>query len=207
MPLKLLASKKRIILIGFSLIIISQIILGLTFYPIIAVEISYNLQNIVSKNQNNIFEFSAVNQPNQEFQIIIPKINIKSKVLINIDPFNKTEYLAALKKGVAQAQGTALPNQEGNIFLFAHSANNSFDLNTYNAIFYLVNKLTAGDLIYLIYQGKNYKYIVDTTKIINPNEIQYLYTSTPKQTLTLMTCWPPGTTFKRLLVNGHLVTE
>lgn len=187
-----------LILIGVSLIAISQIILGLLFYPIILSEIKYQLQK-----PRLTLEFPPIFSADQEPRLIIPKINLNSEILSNIDPFNKKEYLAALSQGVAQASGSASP-EEGGIFLFAHSTNTAFNISRYNGVFYLISKLSTGDQIYLLYQGKNYKYAVDKIKIVSPKEIQYL-TPSQNQTLTLMTCWPPGTTLQRLLVVSHLV--
>lgn len=192
-------NKKRILILSGSVFMcISILISGLIFYPVLATEIRYQLKGSPTIKQNY--------SPNQEFRIIIPKININSQVLLNIDPYNKEEYLAALNQGVAQAKGSALPEDDGDIFLFAHSTNDPF-ISYYNAVFYLINKLTPSDEIYLFYQGKNYKYVVTETKIINPSEVQYLQTSEKKYSLTLMTCWPPGTTLKRLLVISHLVNN
>lgn len=189
---------RALILCGSIFICISLLISGLIFYPVLAAEIRYQLKRSPTVNQNY--------SPNQEFRIIIPKIDLNSKVLSNIDPYNKEAYLAALSQGVAQAKGSTLPGSNGDIFLFAHSTNSPF-ISYYNAPFYLINKLTPSDEIYLSYQGKNYKYVVTETKIINPSEVQYLKTSEKKQSLTLMTCWPPGTTLKRLLVISHLAQQ
>lgn len=192
--------QRFLLLTGIAFVIFSQIILGAIFYPLISAEIKYRF-----RNAETAFEFPAVDPLNQDFMLIIPKINLISKVLPNINPFNKTEYLKALNFGIAQAAGSALPNKKGNIFLFAHSTDSPININQYNALFYLINKLTSGDKIYLTYQGRKYEYVVDSTKIISPSEIEYLSPATPKQILTLMTCWPPGTTLKRLLVISHLI--
>lgn len=179
--------KIAIILTGSIFVCISFLIFGSIFYP-------------VRKSPTVNQDLSS----NQEFRIIIPKLDLISAIIKNIDPYNKDEYLPALSRGVAQAKGSALPDSIGNIFLFAHSTNSPF-ISYYNAVFYLINKLTPSDEIYLSYQGKKYKYVVTETKIINPSEVQYLQTSEKKHSLTLMTCWPPGTTWKRLLVISRLV--
>lgn len=195
-------ASKVLIYLGVSLIALSQVIFAFVFYPAIINEINYYFQDSSSKQLTKTEELKLPLN-NNEFKIIIPKVDIYSVIIPNVNPFKKEEYLEALTKGVAQAKGSALPGESGNIFIFAHSTNNPF-IAQYNAFFYLINKLTAGDEIYLTYQNKNYKYIVENTKIINSSEVNYLNPETKKQTLTLMTCWPPGTTLKRLLVVSNL---
>lgn len=188
--------KRKIILAGASLVIISQVILGLIFYPVLAMEVKYQLRKPPSKLQTI--------QASSEFRIFIPKVNIDSKVFPNIDPFNKNEYFPVLSKGIAQAKGSSLPGESGNVFLFAHSTDSPTNVVQYNAVFYLISKLRPGDEVDLVYQGRIYKYIIDESKIISPSEINYLQQTNKGKSLTLMTCWPPGTTLKRLLILSHL---
>ncbi len=138
----------------------------------------------------------------KDFSIVIPKIGANAKVIENIDPYNSSEYQKALTKGVAHAKGTALPNENGNTFIFAHSSDNFYNANRYNSIFYLLNKMEKGDDIYIVYNGKVIPYKVKETKIVDKDKIEYLKNSERKKDneLTLMTCWPPGTTYKRLIV-------
>lgn len=191
--------KKRVfIFVGVGLIFLSLTVFGLIFYQVISVEIRYRLK--VFFNQPNSFNQIASMSESEQFEITIPKIDVNSKVLANIDPYNKEEYLKALNKGVAHAKGSVFPGEEGNIFIFAHSTDSPFNISRYNAIFYLLSKLKKGDEIYLMYQGKKYKYIVSETKIVNASKVEYLQSSAKNKSLTLMTCWPPGTTFRRFLV-------
>ncbi len=135
-----------------------------------------------------------------QFSIVVPKIGANAKILPNIDAGDENIYLDALNKGVAHALGTAFPGEGGHIFLFAHSTDYFWNVGTYNAIFYLLNKLEANDEINLFYQGKRYVYIVTGKTIVNPSQIEYITRKTNKELLTLQTCWPPGTTLLRLLV-------
>lgn len=182
---------------GILLFSLSQIIFGIVFYPVISMEIGYRIKAFAGSKTP---QAPTVVPANGEFKILIPKIDIRSEVLAEVNPFDKKEYTEALKKGVAHAKGTALPGEEGNIFIFAHSTDSPFNISNYNAVFYLVNKLTSGDVIYLAYEGKYFKYIVEKTKIVGAKEINYLKSEGKEQLLTLMTCWPPGTSLKRLLI-------
>lgn len=137
------------------------------------------------------------------FDIVIPKIGASSVVIPNVDPTNQNEFLPALLQGVAHAKGTVFPGIPGNIYLFAHSADNFWDVGRYNAVFYLLKDLTAGDDIVLFYQGRRFNYKVSGLQIVDPSEVSYLVQTPDKnspQKLILQTCWPPGTTWKRLMV-------
>jgi sortase A len=136
------------------------------------------------------------------FSILIPKIGASAKVFPNVDISNQNVYLPILMQGVAHAAGTVFPGMNGNIYLFAHSTDNFWDVGRYNAVFYLLKDLNKGDEVVIFYQNKRYDYIVTGSKIVNPSDISYLVNSQnqDKQQLILQTCWPPGTALQRLLV-------
>ncbi|OGG15438.1 hypothetical protein A3D77_03000 [Candidatus Gottesmanbacteria bacterium RIFCSPHIGHO2_02_FULL_39_11] len=135
-----------------------------------------------------------------KFGIIIPKIGANAPIAPNIDAGNPDIYLAALKKGVAHAAGTVFPGVTGNIYLFAHSTDNFWNVGRYNAIFYLLKELEKGDEVDLFLNGKRHIYRVTNKLVVDPTEIEYLTRQTNYEQLTLQTCWPPGTTFKRLII-------
>lgn len=136
------------------------------------------------------------------FSILIPKIGANARVFPNIDASNPEEFLPILQKGVAHAKGTVFPGMKGNIYLFAHSTDNFWNVGRYNAVFYLIKDLTPGDEIVIFFQNKRYNYIVKGTKITEPSDVSYIVDSQKqnKEILVLQTCWPPGTTWKRLFV-------
>jgi len=86
--------------------------------------------------------------------------------------------------------------------LFAHSTDNFWNAGRYNAIFYLLKDLVPGDEVVVFYQNKRYDYIVSESKIVNPDDVSHIVDAqnAGEETLILQTCWPPGTTFQRLLV-------
>ncbi|OGG03109.1 hypothetical protein A2W14_04545 [Candidatus Gottesmanbacteria bacterium RBG_16_37_8] len=135
-----------------------------------------------------------------QFGIVIPKIGANAPIIPNVDPSNPKLFLPILKQGVAHALGTVFPGVIGNIYLFAHSTDNFWNVGRYNAIFYLLKEMENGDEINLIYKGNRYIYRVTNKLIISPTDVEYLTKQTNYEQLTLQTCWPPGTTFKRLIV-------
>lgn len=165
-------------------------LLFLTYYPILFEEAKY----ITAKPKIN------VKPVDQEFGIVIPKINANAKVIRNVNPYVPAIYQQALSQGVAHAQGTGLPGEKANIFLFAHSSGNWYQANRFNSVFYLLYKLEKQDLIEVYFHKQKFAYQVTDKVYVDPSSVEYLSRHSLEETLTLMTCWPPGTTNKRLIV-------
>ena len=134
------------------------------------------------------------------FSIIVEKIGADAPVIQGVDPGNKDVYDAALKRGVAHALGTSLPGQPGVTYLFAHSTDTIWNVPRFNAVFYLLNDLNSGDRIVIFFNNKRFDYIVSEKKITEASDLSYLTMKTQEQLLVLQTCYPPGTSWKRLLV-------
>lgn len=136
-----------------------------------------------------------------EFSIVIPKIGANERVLANTDPSNEKEYLEVLKQGVAHAKGSSFPGRGENIYLFAHSADNFWNVGRYNAVFYLIKELEVGDEVVVFFQNKRHNYIVFDKKVADAEEVEFISSNINQgEVLTLQTCWPPGTTWKRILI-------
>jgi sortase A len=93
------------------------------------------------------------------------------------------------------------------MFLFAHSGADFFEAQRFNAVFYLLSKMEKGDVVYIFYKGKRLTYEVISQEKVNADQVEFMDAKTDSQekTLTLMTCWPAGTTLKRLMVIARQV--
>lgn len=182
--------------IGLTCIAAACFIVFTTYWPIIATEIGYDIRTVAPK----ISAPRPIQPIDRNYGIVIPKIGANAHVIANVDPFNSRAYQAALSKGVAQARGSGTPGQPGNVFLFSHSSVNFYEATIFNSVFYLVDKLAKGDLVQIYYKNTVYLYRVTDKVFVKPNAVQYLKPITNKETVTLMTCWPPGTSYERLLV-------
>jgi len=98
--------------------------------------------------------------PDEKYSVFIPQIGAISRVIPEVDAGDPGIYQAALKQGVAEAAGLGHPGQAETTYLFAHSVESKVDIARYNAVFYLLHKLVAGDKIEVVYQGRLYKYEV-----------------------------------------------
>lgn len=148
----------------------------------------------------------AMSPIDPEFNLIIAKIGANSKVIPDVDASDEETYQNALKEGVAHAAGTVYPGQIGNSVLFAHSVGNFWEVSQWNAVFYLLRELQPRDEVNVFYKGKRYVYVVYDKMIVDPDQVQFLQPKADFAKLTLQTCWPPGTTLKRLLVFARLRT-
>lgn len=194
--------KLSFVLIAFGSISIALafIIFIAIFYSVISVEVGYQINQV--SGQSGVKK--EIIPLDKDFGVVIPKISANAKVIPNVDPFNEKVYQVALTRGVAHAKGTTVPGKEGNVFLFSHSSVNFYEANRYNSVFYLLDKLVTGDEIDLYYLNAKFKYVVTEKKVVDAPDVKYLGNLGSGKTVTLMTCWPAGTSWKRLLVIGTL---
>jgi len=218
--------------LGNFLILASLFMIGKTLYEPVHQEIRYLYDSVIKKtyvvanpdemsfslqektgNKGSLTRIVAgktanvLIPENTDFSIVVPKIGANAKIIPNVDSANERDYLSALKKGVAHALGTAFPGEGGHIFLFAHSTDYFWNVGAYNAIFYLLGKLEKNDEINIFYKGERYVYKVVDKTIVDPSQVEYLTRKTNREFLTLQTCWPLGTTFKRLLIFAVRVSD
>lgn len=180
-----------LIIIGVALIALSAVLFIYIFIPVAEVEIKY----AISKPKT-----TKIVPIDKDFGIVIPKIGANARIIPQVDPYDSHIYQLALTKGVAQAKGTTFPDKIGNMFIFSHSSVNLLEASKYNSVFFLLSKLEKNDEINIYYQKQKYVYKIIETKIVDAKDISYLNPASKTKTLTLMSCWPAGTTYKRLIV-------
>jgi LPXTG-site transpeptidase (sortase) family protein len=188
--------------------IISPLITAfLLISPMVIGEIRYRL---IPKEKTKTIErskFSYVLSPNDnEMELIIPKIAVRTQILTNVDPNKEDEYDKILSNKAAHAQGSSFPGQKGLIYLFGHSTNSIFNKNFFNPVFYSVKNLEPGDQIAILYQGKVHVYQINEKMVVDPNDFTALKAGIDEEKLVLQTCWPPGTSWKRLLLVASPIT-
>lgn len=137
-----------------------------------------------------------------EFMVHIPRLAIRSRVIENVNAWNKADYQSALQEGVAHASGSAMPNQNGSMFLFAHSSDVPWRMTRTNTAFFRLPQIKIGEKILVDYQGERYIYKVSDIKEVWPHEVEAV-TQAQGDQLILQTCTPVGTALKRFLVFAH----
>lgn len=110
-----------------------------------------------------------------------------------------------LKKAMVQYPETALPGQFGNTVIFCHSVlPQFFDPTNYLTICSTLYKLKKGDEIFLFWDGVEYRYLVEKLFEVSPNDLSVLEQRFDGKYLSLITCTPPGTYLRRLVVRARL---
>lgn len=131
-------------------------------------------------------------------QLLIPKIGVTAPIVFTASNDEKT-IQDNLTKGVVHYNGTAEPGTVGNSFITGHSSNFWWIKGSYNYIFVNLNKLAVGDQAKIYHNGNKYVYQVREVKVVEPSDTSVLAT-TDTPVLTLMTCTPTGTNWKRLII-------
>lgn len=190
-------------------------IIGLifSFYPILQEEVSHVfrpkepqskfgdiLSRIEAQEADGVRKEAKDLGLGSNFAIYIPQIDAKANIIANVDAGNKNEYLNALSRGVAHARGTSFPGMGESIYLFSHSTDSPLNFARYNAVFYLLGRLERGDRIRIYFLDQKFIYEVERKFITSASDISWLGSLHEGEILVLQTCYPPGTTLKRLIV-------
>jgi LPXTG-site transpeptidase (sortase) family protein len=128
-----------------------------------------------------------------EFFLSVPKLNIH-RALVKVDS-------ESFDKWLAHYPGSSLPGEDGNVFISGHSVLEKFyNPNDYKAIFSTIHTLEAGDEIIAEVGGVEYRYLVRSKRLVAPQEVSVIKPPAPGKFLSLLTCNPPGTYLRRLIV-------
>ncbi|EKE29434.1 MAG: hypothetical protein ACD_2C00175G0002 [uncultured bacterium (gcode 4)] len=146
-----------------------------------------------------------------ENRLIIPKI-WKNIPLVDVDSrrwnldFTNLEniFMNELEKWVLRYPWTAKPGETGNAFIFGHSSNYPWLKWDYNDVFAMLDQLNFWDEIIVYYNQKKYTYVITEKKVIKPGNVKILERDPTKKELSLMTCWPIGTSINRLITFAEL---
>jgi len=132
------------------------------------------------------------------YNLSIPKLEIE-KAVVHIGGEDLTRALI-------HYSGTALPGQFGKAVVFGHSVlPQFFNPQNYKTIFSTLPELEKNDEILVEFDGIVYRYQVVEMVEVSPQDISVLSQQYDAEYLTLITCVPPGTYLKRLVVKARLV--
>lgn len=110
-----------------------------------------------------------------------------------------------LKESLIHYSGAALPGEFGNTVIFGHSVlPQFFNPKNYLTIFSTLPTLEKGDWVLVEFDGIEYQYKVYEMVEVKPDDVSILEQRYDGSYLTLVTCVPPGTYWKRLAVRARL---
>ncbi len=228
------ARKKKIRLLGLALIAVGAIITAYVFLPLLSWQIYFapvfasqniqapipqttvvsgaTFQALIAEASNSLTGVDYNNADNwfpnykyqkngkqavQTFYLSIPKLNIKNAVVSTVD--------SDLSKHLVDYGGTAVPADKGNAVIFGHSTlPQLYDAKNYKTVFTYLYQLQPGDEIDVNVNNVKYKYQVQNITVVDPDNTSILQQNFDDSYLTLVTCTPPGTIWKRLAVKAKI---
>lgn len=133
----------------------------------------------------------------KEYLLSIAKLGIaNAKVIVGADD---------LSKSLIHYGGSSLPGEYGNAVIFGHSVlPQFFNAQNYKTIFSTLHTLKLGDTITVVSDRVTYAYTVFDLSIVDASDISVLEQSYDNSYLTVITCTPPGTYWKRLIVKARV---
>ena len=133
----------------------------------------------------------------KEYILSIPKLNIKDAIV--------TVGGEDLKKSLVHYLPQSLPGEFGNVVIFGHSTlPQLYNPKNYTTIFTYLPSMEKGDKILVKINEEEYEYETFDIFVVNPEEVSVLEQINDASYLTLITCVPPGTYWKRLVLRAKL---
>jgi LPXTG-site transpeptidase (sortase) family protein len=139
-------------------------------------------------------------------KIIIPKINLEVPVVFGMDSIQEADIQNALEDGVVHYATSPNPGEIGNSVIVGHSSNNILNSGRYKFAFVLLKRLEVEDTFFVHKDGVRYTYKIYKKEIVDPDAVSVLGTQDRENTMTLITCDPPGTSLKRLIVVAEQIS-
>lgn len=219
--------RKIVFFLSVTCIISGFAILFWVLYPILSFEIIYGsrfdglIEPIPNETIKHSFEnelaqiLGARNVDYTKASVWFPKaVNVK------LSPANSSYTLSIPKLKIENAAVTVggedlskslihftgpLPGGNGNGVVFGHSTIPwLYNPKDYKTIFTKLPDLRNGDIILVSSDNVTYKYVISEMKVVSPDSLYVLEQNYDSPYITLVTCVPPGTFLKRLIVKGKL---
>lgn len=134
----------------------------------------------------------------KEYSLSIPSQQIIKAKVSAVD-FDLSKHL------VQYFSTSKNPTDRGTSVIFGHSTLPQwFNPDDYTTIFAHMHKIKNDDEIIITVEGKDYRYKVFSISILESNDPNIFSQSFDNSYITIITCTPPGTTWKRLVVRASL---
>lgn len=160
-----------------------------------------------SQEIQNGYDPDAPGDARPTVEVFIPKINVVVPMIFSQNS-DEDSIQKDLEKGSILYPNTAIPGQKGNAIVTAHSSNYAWATGEYNSIFKNLGDMNIGDTIVFRFIQKNgqerdYTYVVNERFVTSPDDAR-IFEETDDATVTLVTCWPIHTSWKRLILKATL---
>lgn len=132
-----------------------------------------------------------------KYTISIPKIKITDAEVSTVD--------TDLSSHMVQYNSFATPPEKGNAVVFGHSTlPQLFNPKDYKTILAKAYTLKKGDNIVVKVKDVSYLYRIEAVKVVSAEDTSMFARKKDDSYLTLVTCTPPGTIWKRLVLEAKL---
>lgn len=143
------------------------------------------------------FQKTQTNAAVTHYLLSIPKLEITDAYVSTVDN--------DLSSHLVHYGGTAVPPGKGNAVIFGHSTlPQLYNAKDYKTIFANLHTLQVGDMLILTVEGLTYNYRINSILITTPSDTSFFEQNFDDNYLTLVTCTPPGTTWKRLVIKAKI---
>lgn len=133
----------------------------------------------------------------QTYYLTIPKLGIMDAEVTTGDN--------DLSRHLVNYAGTAVPPEKGNAVIYGHSTlPQLFNPKNYKQIFATLHTLKVGDTIQAKVKDITYTYRVTHIMVVEADDTSVHAQNFDNSYLTLITCTPPGTIWKRLVIKSTL---
>lgn len=206
------------------IIVLLEVLYG--FLPIIIANAGIDTEHVFISSQKNIealnaneTELSSLELANKAFKefsedtidkdgfyLRIDKIGLFKRIIENVDPRYKEEYVDSWNYGVSHGKFTSTPDKIGITYLFSHATGNKETAADQKAWFSYMDELLIGDEVIVYYKGNKYTYNVSELIIVDPSATGFYTGSSPVAKVRMQFCGPPtGSLAKRTLVDAILI--
>lgn len=227
---RIIKKKKIFKLLSLVIVIAGAIIFSYTFFPLISWQIYFapvfasqkiqapipthsvinptnigsllaNAGNSIGADYTNAYNWypgtGKVSSQKVSYTMTIPKIKIENAKVSNED--------MDLTKHMVQYNYDSAPPNEGNSIIFGHSTlPQLYNPNDYKTILANAYKLTLGDEIFINIDNAKYKYKIEKILVVDPMDTSVLSQNFSDSFITIITCTPPGTIWKRLIIKARI---
>lgn len=192
-----------------SALFVGLLFLFLQFNSVVVAQVKSYVSPGAFTNEAVVVDPQLNAQVGPEPKLIIPKINVEVPIDFEVATLQENEIQVSLRDGATHYKlpgANAVPGQFGNTVILGHSGNDIFNQGAYKFVFVLLDRLQAGDIFYINYNSTRYIYRVSELKIIEPTQVSTLQIGSDRAMATLITCTPPGTALKRLVVFAEQIS-
>ncbi len=131
------------------------------------------------------------------YVISIPRLSIENATVSTVD--------TDLNSHLVQFPGTPLPPNKGNAVIFGHSTlPQLYNPKDYKTIFANVLDVKVDDVLHVSSNNALFTYKIFSITVVDADDTSYLTQENDDSYLTIVTCTPPGTTWKRLIIKARL---